>query len=200
MHEALYFGDELEHSLLNPNQIRDHGIRVDDVPRQFDKESTHSIYIPSSDLTIPLTLRGIISGFECQKPSWEEYLSLPKIKLTSSRQWSPSSNSFEKRERKVAPVFTSNRHQDVLLQRNCERQIAAARAVYCSTTLMMPHEEDDMAALLFAQVTVATDDSDGNGLTGRRDELIFPPNEEHKRIMLLSTTEKRSALTPEILS
>jgi hypothetical protein len=97
MHEALYFGDKLEHSLLNPNQIRDHGIRVDDVlPRQFDKESTHSIYISSSDLTIPLSLNDIISGFECRKPSWEEYLLLPKIELTSSRQWCPSSDSFEK--------------------------------------------------------------------------------------------------------
>jgi len=80
VHEALYFGDELEHSLLNPNQIRDNGIR----PQQFDKESTHTIYVPSCDLTIPLTLRGIISGFECWKPTWEEYLSLPKVKLTSS--------------------------------------------------------------------------------------------------------------------
>jgi hypothetical protein len=33
VHEALYFGDEFEHSLLNPrNQIRDHGICVDDLP------------------------------------------------------------------------------------------------------------------------------------------------------------------------
>ena len=32
VHEALYFGDKLEHSLLNPNQIRDNGITVKDVP------------------------------------------------------------------------------------------------------------------------------------------------------------------------
>jgi hypothetical protein len=61
---------------------------------------------------------------------------------------------------------------------------------------MIPYEEDDMAALLIAQVNVATDDTDSNGLTGRRDEVIFPPNEEHKRILALSMTEKRSALTP----
>jgi hypothetical protein len=32
MHEALHFGNELDHSLFNPNQLRDNGIIVEDVP------------------------------------------------------------------------------------------------------------------------------------------------------------------------
>jgi hypothetical protein len=57
-----------------------------------------------------------------------------------------------------------------------------------------------MALLMIAQVKVATDDHDSNGLTGRQDEIVFPPNKDRTRIYALSMTEKRSALTPEILS
>jgi hypothetical protein len=32
VHEALYFGNELDHSLFNPNQPQDNGITVKDVP------------------------------------------------------------------------------------------------------------------------------------------------------------------------
>jgi hypothetical protein len=60
VHEALYFGNELDHSLFNPNQLRDNGITVDDVPRQYDRNSTHSIYIPEHELRIPLSLDIII--------------------------------------------------------------------------------------------------------------------------------------------
>jgi hypothetical protein len=33
VHEALYFGNELNHSLFNPNQLRDNGITIDNVPQ-----------------------------------------------------------------------------------------------------------------------------------------------------------------------
>ena len=199
VHEALYFGDELENSLLNPNQLRDNGIRVDDVPRQFDKASTHSIYVPDHDLTIPLTMNGIISGFECRKPTWEEYDMNPKVVLTSNRQWCPSSNEFEEKERRIASVVNKASHEELLIQRNTERQIASARAVYTATMTPMPYE-DDMAALLIAQVSITSDDPDGDGMAGRQNEVVYPPDEERRRIMSLSVAEKRNALTPEILS
>ena len=45
-HEALYFGDRLQHSLICPNQIRDCGHnRVNETPRQFDSKSSHLIHI-----------------------------------------------------------------------------------------------------------------------------------------------------------
>ena len=50
IHEALYFGDALSHSLWCPNQLRAHGLVVKDTPKQFDKESTHAIYLPDSQL------------------------------------------------------------------------------------------------------------------------------------------------------
>jgi hypothetical protein len=63
MNQALYYGDRLKHTLLNPNQLRSNGLKVEDVPRQFDKRSTHSIIIPNAKdgdqpLVIALELGG----------------------------------------------------------------------------------------------------------------------------------------------
>ena len=59
MNEALFFGDRLSGSLLNPNQLHANGLIVNDVPRQFDARSTHSIHAVTKDgekIAIPLTL------------------------------------------------------------------------------------------------------------------------------------------------
>jgi hypothetical protein len=72
IHEALYFGDRVDTTLLTPNQMRHNGLVVEDVPRQFDLNSTHSIYDPVSRVRIPLSLNGVFSGFTSYKPSEEE--------------------------------------------------------------------------------------------------------------------------------
>ena len=53
----------MSHTLLCPNQLRAYGVAVDDTPTQYNKASTHSLYIPDSELCIPLELDGIIFGF-----------------------------------------------------------------------------------------------------------------------------------------
>ena len=53
MNEALYFGEALSHSLWCPNQLRANGLINEDTPKQFDNESTHSIMIPKSKVTLP---------------------------------------------------------------------------------------------------------------------------------------------------
>jgi len=69
MHEALYFGDRLDHTLICPNQLRSYGIDVYDTPRQFDQTSVHAIVIPEEKLIIPLDLNGVVSYFATHKPS-----------------------------------------------------------------------------------------------------------------------------------
>jgi hypothetical protein len=72
IHEALYFGDKLPDTLLTPNQLQAHGLKVDKVPKQYDSKSNHSISSfpkPDRDVHIPLELSGVISGFETRKPT-----------------------------------------------------------------------------------------------------------------------------------
>jgi len=61
LNEALYFGDRMNHSLICPNQLRDFGVIVNDVPTFYDPTSSHSIIVPTVDLELPLLMRGVFS-------------------------------------------------------------------------------------------------------------------------------------------
>ena len=102
-HKALFLGEWLRGSLLNPNQLHAHGCIVDDIPRQFDPSPSHSIKIPQADIQIPLMLQGICSRLMSHKPTWDKYESLPKVKLTSDTPWDPNTNVFQRREESLPP-------------------------------------------------------------------------------------------------
>ena len=71
IYEALYFGDDLKDSLLDPNQLRAAGVIVNDAPQQFDATSSHSISV-SGTLEIPLKMHGVISYFDTRLPTMVE--------------------------------------------------------------------------------------------------------------------------------
>ena len=93
--EALYFGSRMDHTLLCPNQLRDYGLRVEDTPRQYNIDSSHSILVPDHQLRIPLTLEGIISGFNSRQPTIRELEEIDRhVEMTSEVPWTPDSTSF----------------------------------------------------------------------------------------------------------
>ena len=94
IHQGIYLGDELKHSLVNPNQLRANGVRVDDCPTQFDPRSSHSIIIDDPEVTIPLHLHGIISYFHSRKPTEEDIQCLPRITLTGTADWDPRADTI----------------------------------------------------------------------------------------------------------
>jgi hypothetical protein len=55
INKALCFGSKMTNTLLCPNQLQQHGIEIEDCPRQFDWSSFHSIFIPSHDIHLPLS-------------------------------------------------------------------------------------------------------------------------------------------------
>ena len=67
----------LDHHLINPFQLRDNRILVNDIPLihtniEDQTTSTHSITILSVNLQIPLQLNGVLSGFKVRKPTNRE--------------------------------------------------------------------------------------------------------------------------------
>ena len=99
-HQALYFGDRLETSLLNPNQMRDNGITVDECPMSLsNSKSTHSIRVNdlAGDLIINLKLNGVFSGFNCRLPSKDEIENCPCFNMTSNREWNSYSNRLSEK-------------------------------------------------------------------------------------------------------
>ena len=200
INEGLYMGDKVKVTLLCPNQMRFNGLVVADVPRQFDPESSHSIYIPNSDLRIPLDVAGVASGFESRKPTWEEYEMYPHVELTAQSHWEPGTSFLEERERQVGSVrarATFPTTRDPI--RNETRLVCAVQAFH-HTTRMVFDDTDDLYHRLVARVIVAADDLPGDGLAGHVDDDVYPLCEESRQLFALSTTEKRSVLTSELLS
>jgi hypothetical protein len=113
IHEALYFGDKVKITLLTPNQMRHFGLVVDDVPRQFDLSSTHSIYDPVSRVRIPLSLNGVCSGFTSYKPTAKQLRTTARIYLTSDQPWEPYSGALEQTERDACIRLESQADNDI---------------------------------------------------------------------------------------
>ena len=121
IHQGIYLGDELKHSLVNPNQLRANGVQVDDCPSQFDPKSTHSIIINDPEITIPLKLHGIISYFHSRRPTEAEVHDLPRITLTGTADWDPRGDAIANMA--TAVVTTS----DTQLEEDDTRYIGAVR-------------------------------------------------------------------------
>ncbi len=101
LNQALYLS-ELEHSLLNPNQMRLNGVIVDDCPQHLsnpDRLSTHSIHFPAEGVRIPLEMDGVISRFATRVPTSEELNECQWLSLTGDQEWDPHSPLFNENER-----------------------------------------------------------------------------------------------------
>ena len=86
INEALYYGPKLDHSLLNPNQLRHYGIKFWDNP--FDKDHHLSNEV-NDELSIPLKMKGTKICFESRVPTQHELDTCEAVELTSAREWNP---------------------------------------------------------------------------------------------------------------
>ena len=200
-HESIYFGDRLGHTLLCPNQMRDNGLTVHDVPKQYELTSTHSITIPGTDVSIPLQMRGVISCFETHKPTDAEVMDLPRIEMTSPNEWNPNSKSFseeEERHKAIASLRTNAAKDPV----SADYRLLSSMNSYDTALrdLVTDATDEVLFDRLVASVTVASDDVPGEGLSGHGDSEIYSRCEQIRRIQAMSSDERRSTITPEILA
>ena len=84
INEALYYGDKMDHNLLNPNQIRHNNISYWDNP--YNKDHPLGIDIPNT-LFVPLASKGTKVQFETRTPTNDELENCLKIDITSSNKW-----------------------------------------------------------------------------------------------------------------
>ncbi|KAI2511643.1 Reverse transcriptase (RNA-dependent DNA polymerase) [Fragilaria crotonensis] len=115
-------------------------------------------------------------------------------------RWDPSSDQFAKKEEtyvssvSVAETLLATDHV-----RNASRLVSAVKSL-SSMNAPIGLEDDSLGNRLVAAINVAVDDIVGDGLSGRTDNDVYPMDGESRKLFSLSTSEKRSALTPEILS
>lgn len=102
-HEMLYFGHQMDRSLLNQNQIRHH-IRHHNGRVQDDYTRTNEEFgIRTSDMFIPFQMRGAAVYFESRTPTPSELENLPHIVITSRDKWDP-----QQRPLRLAPTMRSS--------------------------------------------------------------------------------------------
>ena len=85
--EVLWFGTTMDHSLINPNQIRMTGIPVSDDP--FD--TTRKLGIAHDKLFIPFSTDGTAVYFDTRVPTHQEMAECTRIVMTGDTEWDPSS-------------------------------------------------------------------------------------------------------------
>ena len=86
-HEMLWFGSTMNHSLINPNQIRIQGTPVSDDP--FD--DTHRLGINHNKQFVPFETDGTWVFFKTHVPTDSKVLHCTHILMTEDSEWDPSS-------------------------------------------------------------------------------------------------------------
>jgi len=201
VHQALYFGSWMKHSLLNPNQLRDFGLEVDEVPRQFDTNSTHSIYHPQGKLRIPLKLNGIISYFNARMPTETELNECRQFDLTLDVPWSPYSNNYAKREDEVIARDVSTAMTLMTTPVNTQCRVVAIASQMTQSRQVLELEDTDLGERLVSLVNVPSGDFDGTGWEGRTDKDWYPDLENKCTVISsLASGDRESVLTKEVLA
>ena len=85
--EVLWFGTTMDHSLINPNQIRTTGIPVSDDP--FD--TTRKLGIAHDKVFIPFSTDGTTVYFDTRVPTQREITECTHIVMTGDTEWDPQS-------------------------------------------------------------------------------------------------------------
>jgi hypothetical protein len=99
--QILWYGNKLDHSLINPNQLRHNGISVcDDIT---DRTRRFGIDI-HGELFIPFEMKGTIVSFESRVPTKWELQNCRMITVTSDKPWDPTSVTISA----VTPARQSN--------------------------------------------------------------------------------------------
>jgi hypothetical protein len=91
-------GDQMEHTLINPNQLRTYRITVQD--NLFDPAP---IFISTEDneFTLPLSSKGTVLGVATRTPTDQELQTCLHVVLSSEHEWDPQNVRLTRASRTV---------------------------------------------------------------------------------------------------
>ena len=95
-HEGLWMATQMEHSLLNPNQLRHHGVLVQDNPFS---SAPLGLYSAEHDFALPFQAVGGTILTTTWTPTDKELQECPHIELTSRHAWDPQTIRFPQSDR-----------------------------------------------------------------------------------------------------
>jgi hypothetical protein len=92
INEALYMGDTMTRSYMNPNQMQHFGLVVNVIQKHLlpsPNDELHSIYVTSPNLQIPLQLKGVLSYVPIRYPSDYKLQNCERVPMTSDKIGTP---------------------------------------------------------------------------------------------------------------
>jgi len=105
-HEALWMGDTMDHSLINPNQLRHYGTMVQDDPTS---RRPLSIITEDNEFCMNLEMDGTIVLAKTHSPTNHELEDCPHIVMSSPHPWNPHTVKFPTSERTLEDEVGGNR-------------------------------------------------------------------------------------------
>ena len=116
-HEALWMGNTMDHSLLNPNQMRHYGIQVNDNPY-----GDVQMHLASEDgsVIIPLHSEGTTIYLQSRTPSEKELQTCVHVTLTSASPWDPREVCFPEPKQLVEEGNWPTNQVNALARRDCQ--------------------------------------------------------------------------------
>jgi hypothetical protein len=132
INEALWFGKTMDHSLINPNQIRAFGIDVSDNP--FDESKDFGIN--HDECFIPFDTAGSTVYFDTFVPTDEQLRTCRHIELTSDEEWDPNSvdMNHSKKPSRARIIQRMQRHAAQALRnetRETDLHLSSVSEAYC---------------------------------------------------------------------
>jgi hypothetical protein len=100
-------GDTMDHTLINPNQLRHYGVKVQDNPMS---NFPLSIITEDDEFNMELTMKGTIVCANTHSPSQNELETCPHIHLSSSHEWKPNQVTFPQCKRTLEEEIGGFRH------------------------------------------------------------------------------------------
>ena len=119
LNEALWMGDSMKHTLINPNQLRHYGVKVQDNPCSI--EPIH-IMTEDSSFSLELKMRGTTIFADTYTPSEKELHDCPHVIMSSPHEWNPHTVQFHSHARKFEDEMTQHYNISDILRYN-ETQI-----------------------------------------------------------------------------
>ena len=186
--EVLWFGTTMDHSLINPNQMRMTGTSVSDDP--FD--STRKFGINHEKLFIPFSTDGTCVYFDTRVPTEQERNECTRIVMTGDTEWDPSSVRLAQAQTK----------EEEGCRKICEISMKDPTSV-CEIDQIMGEIGDSfverkMTERLIANVNV----KEANRAPVKRQVELPPlPSDHYNRLASeLASKKRHSAITPEEVS
>ena len=116
INNALYLGEQMNRSLLCPNQCEDNGVRIDLRPKVYYKDSPtiSTVNYYDAGLKIKVQHKGSLPYFNLRYPTSNKLLCCDLVQLTSTNEWDPYNIGY-----KFSPVVSQLNQESDFHNNNC---------------------------------------------------------------------------------